>query len=306
MKIRISASKSFISFKQFITALFFLTCLLIPFSISKQVSASIDSPKVYDYYELFSEQEREELEEILNQYTLEGEVDIVVITTDNLEGKTKQKYMEDFFDKASLGYDKEFGDTVLLMLYMNPDDRSVEIQGYENSRFYITDVRIESILDEIFPYLSDGDYLKALEEYAKLVAYYMNTEVTAPSNNNSNNNNNNNNSYPSRQDNYESSTSYPSRSEDILRNPLVQLGASLILSGIVVGIMAYHSSGRITTNNRTYLNQQESKVTAHHDIYLRTSVSRVRKPQNNDNNGGHTGGGTSSGGHSHSGGGRSF
>ena len=303
MMIRITSNK-FIAFKQFITALLILTCLLIPLTFERQVSASIDSPKVYDYYELFSEQEKEELEEILNQYTLEGEVDIVVLTTDNLEGKSKQKYMEDFFDNAYLGYDKELGDTVLLMLYMNPNDRSVEIQGYENSRFYITDDRIESILDEIVPYLSNGDYLKALEEYASLVANYMNTEVTAPNNNYSNNNNNN--SYPSRQDSYDSSTSYPSRSEDILRNPLVQLGASLILSGIVVGIMAYHSSGRITTNNRTYLNQQESKVTAHHDIYIRTTVSRVRKPQNNDNGGGHTGGGTSSGGHSHSGGGRSF
>ena len=302
MKLVLLRVRKLIPYPHVLLTLFILLSLFLPFIQSIKVNASIDSPKVYDYYQLFSDNELEELEDLLNLYTTEGKVDIVVITTDNLDGKSKQTYMEDFYDNASLGYDKEFGDAVLLMLYMNPNDRSVEIQGYENSRFYITNERIENILDEIVPYLANGDYIKAIEEYAKLVAQYMNQEAPTPSKNNNNYNNNYNNAPNSNQNTKRVSNS----SDDILRNPLVQLVASLILSGIVVAIMAYNSSGRITTNNRTYLNDNKSSVTGHHDIYLRTTVSRVRKPQNNDNNGGHTGGGTSSGGHSHSGGGRSF
>lgn len=303
MKLVLLRVRKLIHYPHVLLTLFILLSLFLPFIQSIKVNASIDSPKVYDYYQLFSDNELEELEDLLNLYTAEGKVDIVVITTDNLDGKSKQTYMEDFYDNASLGYDKEFGDAVLLMLYMNPNDRSVEIQTYENSRFYVTDDRIENILDEIVPYLANGDYIKALEEYAKLVAQYMSQEAPTPSKNNSNYNNNYYNNSPNSNQN---TTRVSNSSDDILRNPLVQLVASLILSGIVVAIMAYNSSGRITTNNRTYLNDNKSSVTGHHDIYLRTTVSRVRKPQNNDNNGGHTGGGTSSGGHSHGGGGRSF
>lgn len=284
--------------------LFLLILCLIPPSYIK---ASKEDSKIYDYYQLFEEDEKQDLEETLNQYSDEGEVDIIVITTDDLEGKSKQVYMEDFYDFNALGYDKEFGDTVLLMLYMNPNDRSVEIQGYKSAEHYINNQRIEAILDEIVPFLSNGDYTSAIKKYAELAADYMKREVPAPpkSSPSDNRNPSSSNTVPNYNSNH---TNLSNQYETPLLNPLYQLIASFIIGGITVGIMAYNSGGRITTNNRTYLNESNSALVAHHDIYLRTTTKRVQKPKNDDNNigGGHTGGGTSSGGHSHSGGGRGF
>lgn len=259
--------------------------------------------KVYDYYDLFDAKEEKYLEDILESYSEEGKVDILVITTDDLESKSKQVYMEDFYDLQAPGYDKEYGDTVLLMLYMNPDDRSVEIQGYKEAEYYINNQVIENILDGIFPYLVDGEYVEALEEYAKLVSTYMNVEEKP-------------NKSPHPTDDYEYSPDnnhyeYDSSSDEVdevLTNPIFQLVIALILGGITVGVMAYNSGGRVTTNNRTYLNANNSSIVAHYDNYIRTTTTKTRKPKdtNSGGGGGHTRSGTSSGGHSHSGGGRNF
>jgi uncharacterized protein len=81
----------------------------------------------------------------------------------------------------------------------------------------------------------------------------------------------------------------------------------MVIGAIAVGIMAYGSGGRVTVNNRTYMDGKNSKVVASRDDYIRTVTTRVRRPSNN-NGGGRSsgGGGISSGGSSHSGGGRGF
>lgn len=281
-----------------------LVLFILPPTYLYAAKAEEETSKVYDYFDLFDEGEERYLEDILASYSEEGKVDIIVITTDDLEAKSKQVYMEDFYDLHAPGYDEEYGDTVLLMLYMNPDDRSVEIQGYKEAEYYINNQVIEDILDGIFPYLADGEYVEALEKYAELVSAYMNAEVKPEKS-----------PHPKEDYEYFPDSSYneytpPANEADkILTNPLFQLVAALILGGITVGIMASNSGGKITTNNRTYLNANNSSIVAHYDNYIRTTTTKTRKPQNTNNNsggGGHTRSGTSSGGHSHSGGGRKF
>jgi uncharacterized protein len=84
-----------------------------------------------------------------------------------------------------------------------------------------------------------------------------------------------------------------------------QLLVSLTIGGIVVGVMAFNSGGRMTTVSNTYMDQNHSGLIGRRDDYLRTTVTKVRKPTNNNQgNGGFNAGGfrggTSSGGHSHS------
>lgn len=282
----------------------FLLTLLLLFPIN--VSAAPEDQKVYDDYDLFTDTEEVELEDTLNSYGKEGKVDIVVITTDDLGNRTKNDYLEDFYDEMKLGYDTIYGDTVLLLIYMNPSDRSVEIQGYKNAESYINSERIEYIIDAIYPYLKSGDYYEAVKEYGKQVSTYMNTPLPSISQNNNGNSGGGNSSY-NKGDSY--NNSYPqnssnSRVDNLIINPLFQLGISLIIGIVAVGIMAAGAGGRITTHSRTYLDAGHSHVTKSYDNYIRTTTTRIKKPSNNNNN--HTGGGVSSGGHSHSSGGRGF
>mgnify|MGYP000850247751 FL=1 len=278
------------------------------------VFAAPEDQKVYDYYGLFSDKEIENLENQSKEYGEKGKVDIVIITTDDLLGKSRQEYLEDFYDEHGFGYEEEFGTAALLLINMDPSDRGVEIQGYGDAENYLHNDRIEHVLDDIVPMLSNGEYYKAMKEYMKQVAYYMSEEKGV-------------NTSPivgeKGSGHYygEASVDGPSNyygEENILNNVMVQLGIALVIGAVAVGIMAYHSSGRVTVTSRTYLDEQNSRVVASRDDYIRTTTTRVKKPSNNNNTGGGIrsnggggirssgGGGVSSGGHSHSGGGRSF
>lgn len=287
--------------------LLFFTVLFVLSTFSTLTAfAAPEDQKVYDNYGLFTETEVTDLENDFREYGEEGQVDIVVVTTDDLEGKTRKQYLEDFYDQYGFGYNQDFGDAVLILINMNSDDRGVEIQGYGDAELYVNNDRIEYILDDIVPLLSNAEYYNAMVEFAKQVSYYMDEE-------------NGVNASPTYgvegSGDYYGEASYDGPSDyygqekvtDIFYNPLFQIGLSLVIGAVVVLIMALQSGGKVTVHNRTYLDDQHSGVVANRDDYIRTTVTRVKKPSNNDGGGRSSGGGgVSSGGSSHSGGGRGF
>ena len=290
----------------FLLLVIVFSLLISPFTsnLTTTIYAHPSMQKVYDFANLFTQEEIEKLEAISLEQGEVGKVDIVFITTNSLDDKTRKSYLEDFYDEHGFGYDKEYGDTALILLNMDPDDRGVEIQGYGMAEHYVHNDRIEHILDDIVPLLSDGDYFDAMEEFAHQVAYYMNQDKGV----------NTNPIYGDETSgNYYGEASYDGPSdyygqENFLDSIIFRLIISLIIGTVAVIIMAYNSSGKTSTTSRTYLDHENSRVVAHHDLYVRTHTTRVRKPQQNTNSGGRSsgGGGISSGGHSHSGGGRSF
>lgn len=279
------------------------TMLLISLISSTTSFAASVNQKVYDFYDLFTEDEVRELENIAKEYGAMGQVDIVMITEESLDGKSIKGYLEDFYDAYGFGFNKSYGDAVLILVNMDPSNRGVEIQGYGDAEYYIQNDRIEHILDDITPLLSDNDYYKAMVEFAKQVAYYMNET-------------NGVNTSPVYGEegtgNYYGEASYNGPSdyygeEFIFFNPFIQIGISIAIGAITVGIMAYDSGGRVTVNNRTYLDNQHSNLIDRRDDYIRTVTTRVRKPSNNNGDGRSSrGGGISLDGYSHSGGGREF
>ena len=86
----------------------------------------------------------------------------------------------------------------------------------------------------------------------------------------------------------------------------VQLVVALVIGGIVVGGMAASNGGTMTVNANTYLDERYSGIRARRDDYIRTSVTKRRKPQETRSSGGGGGSHHSSGGHSHSSAGRHF
>lgn len=287
--------------------IFVLALLVFPILLGNKALVYAQEQRVFDDYGYFSSSELTELEKICKTYGEEGKVDIIILIQDGLGGQTPTTYMEDFYDNHEFGYDKAHGDTVILLLNLEENNRSVNIQGYKNAEYYVNNDRIEHILDDITPYLQEGDFYYAMELFAKESAYYMNEEKgvkVAPATGSKNSGNYYGESSYDGPSNY-----YGQEKDNILYNTWLQLAGALVIGGITIAIMIGNSGGRITTNNRTYLNESNSSLIAHRDDYIRTTTTRVRKPQNNNNGGGGRssgGGGISSGGHSHSGGGRSF
>ncbi len=98
----------------------------------------------------------------------------------------------------------------------------------------------------------------------------------------------------------------------ILNNVFVQLLIAIVIGAVTVVIMAYNSGGRMTAGGSNYIDPNHSGLIGRRDDYIRTTVTRIRKPQDN-NTGGRGGfnaggfrGGMSGGGRSHSSGGGKF
>lgn len=242
-----------------------LILILSSIILRPSINAFADSSnqRVYDNAGLLTSDEIESLEAAALELGVKYNTDIYIITDEDSDGKSREEYMEDFADA------KAVENSTIIFVNMESGNRGFEIQGYGKDEFIITGSRIEDIIEVIKPLLSNGDFYSAFGTFLSEIEYY-----------------------------YEKG---PQRS--IFSEPWLQLIISLAIGGVVVGAMAFNSGGRITVNERTYLDASHSRIVARRDDYIRTATTKTRRPQNNNRSGG---GGISSGGRSHSGGGSSF
>lgn len=223
---------------------------------------------VYDKAELLTQEEYDELNKMANEYGAKRETDIIILTTNNMENIDVVDMTEDFYDEMGLGYDKAFGNAVILTLDMN--NRDVYLAGFYKAEKYLDDGRLDKIRNKITPYLSNGDYKLAFEKYIKTSYKYMGFEPGV-------------------------------NPDNILFSIWFQLGAAIAIGGIVVGIMAYRSGGRVTVNRKTYEDAGSSGIVDRQDRYIRTTVTKTKIQKNTGGGSGGGGGGVTRGGHSHSG-----
>lgn len=294
-------------------------------------NASGHTAHIEDNANLLSGSEVSKLQTKLATYAVNSDLDFVILTTDDLDTKVMDdddaimkyvtKYLEDYIDEHC--DNGTFSEDVAI-LYFDSTYRWLNIQGYGSAETILNDNRIEYVLDDISEYFRENDYYSAFLNFGKQANYY----ATLPAENSSNGSNSSNNGYNNTSpngsygnDSYnghgtssQNSSDYAQKQfvENIVYNTGFQLLAAVIIGVIVVAIMASRSGGSVTTNNRTYLNEGNSGITARRDDYIRTSVTKVKRPEPNTNHNSNSnrgfrssgGGGVSSGGRSHSGGGR--
>jgi uncharacterized protein len=253
------------TYKKSMILLYLLTFF---FSFAQNTYAAAKDAKISDEANLLSAEEFQSLNDLCGQYGNENQVEIRIFITTSLNGLSPENYLEDIYDTHKFGYNKKPGDAIFILLNMDTNNHDVTIQGYGRSEKKLSSTSVSSILDKVTPYLKSGDYYNGLE---KMI--------------------------------YE--TSHSREQKSFLLHPAFHLIAALVIGGLSVLIMALQSGGKVTVTQGTYLDQENSKLLAKRDQYIRTTTTKRRKPQNDSNkNGG--GGGISAGGHSHSGGSRSF
>ncbi len=158
---------------------------------------------------------------------------------------------------------------IILMIGMYSGDRIYEIQGYGTAKNMITDKRCNKILDYMYDDMADEQYYSAIEKFCNRAYTYMGK---------------------------------PPKFDSLIFSSLIQFILCLVLAIVSVALAAYSSSGHTTTNSRTYLDKNNSKVIGRFDRYTHTTVTRRPKPKSQS-----ASGSVQSGSSSHSsGGGRSF
>lgn len=257
---------------------------------------SVHYAQVIDDAGLFTQEQTAELTRQCQLVSDGHRIDVIILTTPNIPG-SRRAYLEDYYDSR----DTELTDSILLLLNMDPNDRGIEIQGYGSCETSFPDGRLDRLIDDVFPYLKDGDYFGAMTVFTRQVSYYMEQDASVHT------------GAPYREPAEPSAGPDPENIAVSARPAAKPLPhgrnavIALIAAALSVSVMLYRSSGRMAAHQGTYLDSSSSRILGRYDRYIRTSTTRRAKPKPQESSGSHhTGGGISSGGHSHSGSGRSF
>lgn len=267
--------------------MFLFAVLLIPSGSKAQEQVS---GHVFDDAGYFSEEETEQLEELCLEYGEQSDANIIMMIENGIEGGGWKTFMEDFYDAN--GPDV-FGNCAMLLLDINEKERRIEIQGYGEMEYIITDARIESIIDSIFDDLKAGEYYRALSAFPPLVKQYYDRGYGEDARTHTEEDNENYDPYY-----------YEKKNNSVYF--LYCIPAAFIIGGVITAVMVAQSGGKSTTTFYSYMDKDRKSLIGRYDRYTHTTKSQRRKPQENSNHSGGGGGGVSSGGSSHSGGGRSF
>ena len=136
-----------------------LVCLvcLIPCSgaaLAAEADAAQDAADgyVYDAAGLLTADEISDLNDEIASFMEESGWNVYAVTTDDAQGKSATAYADDFFDEHST----EQEDGVVLLIDM--DNREITISTCGIAIRYLTDSRIDNILDAAYAKISNGDY----------------------------------------------------------------------------------------------------------------------------------------------------
>ena len=236
--------------------------------------------RLMDMASLLSDADVDSLTAKLDELSLRQKMDVVIATTDTLDGKSVVEYADDLYDYCSFGYGAN-RDGLILVISMEDNDWYISTCGYGITVF--TDAGIEYIGKQIVPYLSDEDFVGAFTTYITLCDEFIT----------------------------QARTDKPYDIGNLPREPmspgwiLACLIISFMLSCITVGKMkAKLTTVRAQAAANSYMKDGSMNITDSREMFLYKNVTRTKR--SSESSGGGSSTHTSSSGTSHGGGGGKF
>lgn len=250
-----------------IAVLCLLTVSLIPAGATPQ--------RMVDDAGLLFQSEIMQLEQVLAEVSERYDMDIVVVTVDDLEGSSPMAFADDFYDYGGYG-----PDGILLLVSMEENEWCVSTAGYGID--VITKAGLEHLSKGFVPYLSEGDYVKAFTEFARLCDEFI----------------------------AQAKTGDPFDTHNLPKEPFA-FGSNLVIAlviGLVVALIATGvMKGKLKTVRKQakaddYVMPGSMQLTNSRDLFLYTHLDRREKPKSSGGSSTHV----SSSGTRHGGGGGKF
>ena len=119
---------------------------------------------LYDYEGLLSGDEADYIAAALEDVSREYGMTIAILTVDSLDGKSAEEYADDFYDDNGLG-EGEDCDGLLLLVSMTERKWHISTTGYAIYAF--PDYYLDSIGEDITPFLADGDCYSAFDAFIR-------------------------------------------------------------------------------------------------------------------------------------------
>ncbi len=270
----------------------FLLIIFLPFMLLLQTDILAgQQDNVKDYLNYLTPTELDEVQSLIEKAVVKESLDIVIVLTEDTQGKSSRDYADDYYDDHGFGVGSDYSGVLMLI---NMGEREIWISTTGKAIDLFTDLRITTMTDSIAALLSEDSYYEACLLFLHQVDSYAQmgvpegqhrTEIAPPPH-----------------------SSYFSRVLKQMKSGTIYL-ISLLLSMILTIVASFSSKGKATINNQTYEDGGSFKMTDTRDDYLRETTTRVRISSNNTTSGGggvksstHKG----SSGRTHGGGGRKF
>ncbi|HNX62966.1 MAG TPA: TPM domain-containing protein [Candidatus Limiplasma sp.] len=275
---------------QKISALVLALCL----ALAATGALAVSDERVYDRADLFTAAEEKQIRSAIADFQKATNMDFVVLTnSDEQKEDSQQQIADNFYDKGGFGTGAEKSGA---LFYIDMYNRQEYLSTTGAMIDYITDSRLDAVLDVGYTSLHAGDYAEAVLNTLAKVQSYVKAGI------------------PKGQYRYDVVTGqvltarhHALTGTEMLVGALICLGIGLVFT---VAVQArYKLKG--STYHYDYADNATVEITESRDDYLRTTVTRVPKgPPPGQGGGGFGGGGSGvhmgGGGVSHGGGGRGF
>lgn len=209
--------------------------------------------------------------------------DVVILTVKSLDGKSAQDYADDYYDNNDYGLDNEKSGVLFLV---SKGDRKYHISTKGAGIKAFTDYGIGRIKEEIKPYLSDGDYFDACDEFLNITKNFVKAYKDGTP--------------------YDTDNPYNEEIDYVILE-VIALVIAFVIALISVGIMRLRmNTAKPKGTAMEYIKKGSFKLTSEKDIFMYSTVTKTAKPKDNDNSAGGSTTHVSSSGSEHGGGGGSF
>ena len=256
-----------------------LALFLFIFLPKHYASASEDVIRVWDHGNCFSPTEYEQLENLAEKYSTDSSYEFLIVTTTsraeydythstNAEDDCKN-YAFAFYEKYSDTYSELSKKGACVLVLDLSENRYAFIQAFGELKEsgLLKENRRKSIIEKITEDFSSDNRYEGCKTYFDTASRYVKIKPSMNPN-------------------------------SIFLKLWFQLLLAVVVGFLIVLFNAINMSGKMTVNDRTYLDENRSRLIGKHDHYIRTSVTKTKRSSDNDS-GNSSGGGDSggSGGH---------
>ncbi|NLG05071.1 MAG: TPM domain-containing protein [Clostridia bacterium] len=240
----------------------FLVCIL------SAVPVYADNQYVVDQADLLTDEEETAINHEIIRIRDTYQCDVVVVTTNDSEGKSATAYADDFFDYNGYGIGEE-RDGILLSINMDIRNYALSTSGQAITIF--SDSELERMSDNFVPYLSAGQYAKGIEDWLSDVDFELRTD---------------------------DGTGYAYEERNPWVTALVELPTlflfGLICSAITIVIMVMMSRTAVKPQMANeYIDKNSFKVRVQEDRFLRSNTTKVKIESSSSGGGSRSSGGGS-------------
>ena len=151
--------------------MFVLSCAGTAFAVEVQPGEE----RVYDMADLFTDREEADLAAAIVMLQEKMDMGIAIVTTEENRGSARD-FADDFYEEYDIGFGNNH-DGALFLIDMENGELWISTEG--KMIRYLTDGRIEAILDDAIEYAYDGDFYGAAEVFLEDVEICYNNGISS-------------------------------------------------------------------------------------------------------------------------------